>query len=145
YRVYGGQQESGSASVESRGNDGAITFREFHPVGVEEDGYGPPDPLHPGVIYGGKLTRFDEMTGQTQNVGPVPLRVPRDRFDRTAPVLFSPADPRGLCFASQVVWKTQNGGAAWEAISPDLTRERPGTPASLGRLADKDPERDRHR
>src|SRR5439155_13958331 len=134
YRVYGGQQESGSASVASRGNDGAITFREFHPVGVEEYGYVAPDPLHPGVIYGGKLTRFDEATGQTQNVGPVPLRVARDRFDRTAPVIFSPADPRVLFFASQVVWKTGNGGASWEVISPDLTRESPGTPVSLGRL-----------
>jgi photosystem II stability/assembly factor-like uncharacterized protein len=145
YRVYGGQQESGSASVASRGNDGAITFREFHPVGVEEYGYVAPDPLHPGVIYGGKVTRYDEATGQTQNVGPVPLRAPSDRFDRTAPVVFSPADPRILFFASQVVWKTGNGGESWEAISPDLTRENPGTPASLGHLADKDPERGRHR
>ena len=75
----------------------------------------------------------------------MPLRVPRDRFDRTAPVIFSPADPRVLFFASQVVWKTGNGGASWEAISPDLTRESPGTPASLGRLADNDPERGKHR
>ena len=145
YRVYGGQQESGSAGVASRGNDGAITFREFHPVGVEEYGYVAPDPLHPGRIYGGKLTRYDEATGQSQNVGPVPLRLPRDRFDRTAPVIFSPADPRILFFASQVLWKTANGGETWEAISPDLTRESPGTPASLGRLADNDPERGKHR
>jgi photosystem II stability/assembly factor-like uncharacterized protein len=138
YRVYGGQQESGSAAVWSRGNDGAITFREFHPVGVEEYGYVAPDPLHPGVIYGGKLTRYDEATGQIQNVGPVPLRGAKDRFDRTAPVLFSPADPRVLFFASQVLWKTSNGGETWETISPDLTRPDPGTPASLGRLAEKD-------
>jgi photosystem II stability/assembly factor-like uncharacterized protein len=138
YRVYGGQQESGSAGVASRGNDGAITFREFHPVGVEEYGYVAPDPLHPGVIYGGKLTRYDEATGQVQNVGPVPLRGSKDRFDRTAPVVFSPADPRILFFASQVLWKTANGGQMWETVSPDLTREDPGTPASLGHLADKD-------
>ncbi len=138
YRVYGAQQESGSAAVWSRGNDGAITFREFHPVGVEEYGYVAPDPLHPGVIYGGKLTRYDEATGQIQNVGPVPLRGAKDRFDRTAPVLFSPADPRILFFASQVLWKTSNGGETWETISPDLTREDPGSPPSLGHLADKD-------
>ncbi len=138
YRVYGGQQESGSAGVWSRGNDGAITFREFHPVGVEEYGYVAPDPLHPGVIYGGKLTRYDEATGQIQNVGPVPLRGAKDRFDRTAPVLFSPADPHVLFFASQVLWKTADGGETWETISPDLTREDPGTPPSLGHLADKD-------
>jgi hypothetical protein len=34
YRVCGGQQESGSACVSSRGSDGMITFREWHPVGV---------------------------------------------------------------------------------------------------------------
>ncbi len=138
YRVYGGQQESGSASVWSRGNDGAITFREFHPVGVEEYGYVAPDPLHPGVIYGGKLTRYDEATGQVQNVGPVPLRGGKDRFDRTAPVLFSPADPRVLFFASQFLYRTSNGGETWETVSPDLTREDPGKPPSLGHLADKD-------
>src|SRR5581483_1841916 len=32
YWVYGGQQESGSAGVCSRGNDGQITFRDWHPV-----------------------------------------------------------------------------------------------------------------
>ena len=65
--------------------------------------------------------------GQIQNVGPVPLRGAKDRFDRTAPVLFSPADPRVLFFASQVLYKTTNGGETWETISPDLTREDPGT------------------
>jgi hypothetical protein len=39
YRVCGGQQESGSACVQSRSDDGRITFREWHPVGVEEYGY----------------------------------------------------------------------------------------------------------
>ena len=52
YWVYGGQQESGSAGVASRGNDGEITFREFHPVGVIEYGYVAPDPLHPNIVYG---------------------------------------------------------------------------------------------
>ncbi|MBV9438576.1 MAG: glycoside hydrolase, partial [Candidatus Eremiobacteraeota bacterium] len=36
YRVYGGQQESGSAEVLSRGDDGVIGMREWHPVGTEE-------------------------------------------------------------------------------------------------------------
>jgi photosystem II stability/assembly factor-like uncharacterized protein len=51
YWVYGGQQESGSVGIASRGNDGQITFREWHPVGVEEYGYVAPDPLNPN-IYG---------------------------------------------------------------------------------------------
>ncbi len=32
----------------SRGDDGQITFRDWHPVGVEEYGYVAPDPLEPG-------------------------------------------------------------------------------------------------
>ena len=52
YWVYGGQQESGSAGVASRGNDGQITFRDWHPVGADEYGYVAPDPLNPNIIYG---------------------------------------------------------------------------------------------
>src|SRR5438094_27430 len=66
YRVYGGQQESGSAGIVSRGNDGQITFREWRPVGAEEYGYVAPDPLHPDIVYGGKISRFDWSTGQVQ-------------------------------------------------------------------------------
>ena len=35
YRVCAGQQESGSVCIKSRGNDGAITFRDWHPVDAE--------------------------------------------------------------------------------------------------------------
>ena len=71
YRVCGGQQDSGSVCVASRGNDGQITFRDWHPVGVEEYGYAAPDPLDPDLVYGGKVTRYDRRTGQVSNVGPV--------------------------------------------------------------------------
>jgi photosystem II stability/assembly factor-like uncharacterized protein len=133
YWVYGGQQESGSVGIASRSDSGELTFREWHPVGVEEYGYAAPDPLHPGVIFGGKVTRYDEKTGEVQNVGPVPLRSTSTyRFDRTAPIIFSPSDPRVLFFAAQVLFKTIDGGRNWTVISPDLTRESPGVPDNLG-------------
>ena len=132
YNVYGGQQESGSASVASRGNDGQITSREFHPVGVEEYGYVAPDPLNPNIIYGGKITRFDKRTGQVQNIAPESVRSGKYRFLRTAPVLFSPIDPKTLYFAGNVLFKTTNEGNSWEVISPDLTRETWDIPASVG-------------
>ena len=132
YWVYGGQQESGSAGVKSRGDNGAITFRDWRTVGVEEYGYVAPDPLHPNLIYGGKATRFDTTTGEVQNVAPEILRSGKYRFLRTAPILFSPVDPRVLYLAGNVLFKTTNGGVSWEIISPDLSREKPEVPESIG-------------
>jgi len=132
YWVYGGQQESGSAGVKSRGDNGAISFRDWRTVGVEEYGYVAPDPLNPNIIYGGKATRFDATTGQVQNVAPEVLRTGKYRFLRTAPIMFSPVDPHTLYLAGNVLFKTQNGGNSWEIISPDLSREKPEVPNSIG-------------
>ncbi len=135
YRVCGGQQESGSACVQSRGNDGQITFREWRPVGVEEYGYVAPDPLDPNIMYGGKVTRFDYRTGQTQNVAPRPFRDANYRTVRTAPVLFAPTNPRKLYFASNTLWSTIDGGNNWTQLSPDLTRSDSALPRSVGKYA----------
>ena len=132
YWVYGGQQESGSVGTASRGDNGAISFRDWRTVGAEEYGYVAPDPLNPNLIYGGKLTRFDKTTGQVQNIAPEAVRSGKYRFLRTAPVLFSPVDPHVLYYAGNVLFKTTNGGNSWEIISPDLTRERYDVPASIG-------------
>jgi photosystem II stability/assembly factor-like uncharacterized protein len=133
YRVCGGQQESGSACVQSRGDDGRITFREWHPVGVEEYGYVAPDPLDPDIVYGGKVSRYDRRTGEVVQVGPRAPATESYRVVRTQPVLFSPIDPRTLYFASNRLWKTTSGGLrGWTAISPDLTRKAWDVPANVG-------------
>ncbi len=132
YWVYGGQQESGSAAVASRGDYGSISFRDFHPVGAEEYGSIAPDPLDSNIVYGGKLTRFDRRTYEAQNVSPAPVRSDKYRFLRTAPVIFSPVDPHILYFAGQVLFRTTNGGMSWDVISPDLSREAPEVPESIG-------------
>ncbi len=109
-----------------------ITFRDWHPVGVEEYGYVAPDPLDPDIIYGGKVTRYDRRTGQVQDV--TPEAAARRRLSRRAhaPVVFSPVDPHVLFFASNTLWKTTNGGSSWTEISPDLTRKTWAMPASVG-------------
>jgi photosystem II stability/assembly factor-like uncharacterized protein len=136
YNVYSGQQESGSVGIASRGNDGRITFREWHPVAVDEYGYVAPDPLDSNIIYGGRsVTRFDKRTGQVQNVGPNVTRGGTVRTVRTQPVVFSQADPHVLFYASNTLWRTANGGQSWEQISPDLTRKTWEVPASVGKYA----------
>ena len=145
YWVYGGQQESGSAGVASRGNDGQITFRDWHPVGVEEYGYVAPDPLNPNFIYGGKASRYNQTTGDVQQIGPTVLRDGKHRYVRTMPLLFSPVDPHILYLGSNVVFKTANGGQSWQEISPDLTRQTYEMPQSTGIFAAADPEKGKHR
>jgi len=145
YWVYGGQQESGSIGIASRSDFGEITFRDWYPVGVEEYGYVAPDPLDPNIIYGGKATRFNRLTGQTQDVSPVVLRTGKYRFNRTAPLIFSPVDPHTLYLGSNVVFKTMDEGINWQIISPDLTREDPGVPPSFGVFAESDKDKGKHR
>ncbi len=139
YWVCGGQQESGSACVISRSDYGAITVRDWEIVGIEEYGYAAPDPLNPGIIYGGKASRYDERTHQTQDISPGGTRRGRGgnyRFLRTAPIIFSTVDPHVLYLAGNVLFKTTNGGHAWEVISPDLSRTTPEIPASFKVFAD---------
>jgi hypothetical protein len=136
YRVCGGQQDSGSACVASRGDQGQITFRDWSPVGVEEYGYVASDPLDPDIVYGGRVSRFDRRNGQVQQVGP-PKRADY-RVLRTQPLMFFPTDPRTLLFASNTLWKSSNGGTNWAEISPDLTRDAWEPPPSVGVYRERD-------
>jgi len=132
YRVCGGQQDSGSACVASRSDDGRITFHDWHPVGIEEYGYAAPDPLDPDIVFGGKVTRYDRRTGQIQNVAP-PAGF---RALRTQPLQFSPVDPHSLYFATNTLWLTKDAGKNWKQVSPDLSRETWELPPSVDTYKD---------
>ena len=133
YRLYSGQQESGSVGIKSRGDEGEITFRDWKPVAAEEYGYVVADPLDADIIVGGKLTRFDRRTGQAQNILPVPVQTEEFRMLRTEPVVFSPLDPHLLFFAGNTLWQTRDRGDRWERISPDLSRPNYELPATIGK------------
>ncbi|MEO8440235.1 MAG: glycoside hydrolase [Spartobacteria bacterium] len=137
YNLYSGQQESGSVGIASRGPNGAITFRDWHPVGAEEYGYVTASPQDPEIVYGGKLTRYDRRTHQGQDILPKPFRSDEFRLIRTMPVIFSPTDPHTLFFASNTLWQTRSGGRNWQEISPDLTRKTFEVPASVGKYRDR--------
>jgi photosystem II stability/assembly factor-like uncharacterized protein len=133
YRLYSGQQESGSVGITSRGDEGRITLRDWRPVAAEEYGYVVADPLDPDIIIGGKLTRFDRRTGQAQNILPVPVQTEDFRMLRSEPVVFSPLDPHLLFFAGNTLWQTRDRGDHWEKISPDLSRTNYELPVSIGK------------
>jgi len=148
YRVCGGQQESGSVCISTRGNDGEISYREWHPVGAIEYGYVATDPLDADIIYGAgrtEVSRYHWSTGQVQNVTPFPVRDEKIRTVRTQPLMFSPVDPHILYTTANFVFKTTDGGQNWQTISPDLGRAHAGIPANLGKMAEKDAKADLQR
>ena len=92
-----------------------------------------PDPSDPNVIfageYGGILTRYDHRTRQARNVSAWPANPSgitpakqKYRFQWTAPVVFSPHDPKVLYHAAQVLFRTRDGGQTWDTVSGDLSR-----------------------
>ncbi len=154
YRLCSGQQDSGSACVDSRGMDGQITFHDWHPVGIEEYGEAAPDPKNPDLVYGGKVSVYNRLTAQKAAVGPGgggrgaaaagrgaaagPAGTPNEppaRTVRTQPLIWSPKDPSVLFYATAGVWKTSNGGHSWTPISGDLTRQTWDVPANAGKYA----------
>ena len=134
YWVYGGQQESGSVGIASRGQDGQITFRDWHPVGAEEYAYIAPDPLNPDIIYGSKGSKYNRKTGEITDIRP---KIEGLRYLRTMPMLFSEADPHLLLLASNRLLKTRDGGVRWEVISPDLSRETWDVPTPFAAVSDQ--------
>jgi photosystem II stability/assembly factor-like uncharacterized protein len=143
YRVCSGQQDSGSACVDSRSMDGEITFHDWHPVNIQEYGMAAPDPRDPDMVYGSMRTNvslYNRRTGQTTYVGPDlsgrdEQGNPVNRNVRTMPLVWSPANPDVLFYASNVVWKTTDRAHTWTRISPDLTRHTWAVPANAGQYA----------
>ena len=140
YRVCGGQQDSGSACVDSRSMDGEITFHDWHPVDIQEYGIAAPDPKDADKIFGSMRTNvslYDRRTGQLTQVGPDATERGKrfNRNVRTMPINWSPLDPNVLFYTSNAVWKTVNRGHNWTRISPDLTRQSWAVPATAGKYA----------
>jgi photosystem II stability/assembly factor-like uncharacterized protein len=141
YRVCGGQQDAGSACVDSRSPDGMITFHDWHPANIQEYGIAAPDPKDPDLVYGSARTNvslYNRRTSQTALVGPDmgakgPNGESYNRNVRTMPLHWSPVDRKTLYYTSNAVWKTINGGKSWTRISPDLARQTWEVPANTGK------------
>jgi photosystem II stability/assembly factor-like uncharacterized protein len=136
YRVCSGQQDSGSACVDSRSNDGEITFHDWHPVNIQEYGEAAPDPKNADRVYGSARTNvslYDRVTGQTSNVGPDLAGFARNV--RTMPIEWSPTDWKTMFYANAAVFKSADGGKNWARISGDLARPTWDVPATAQKYA----------
>ncbi|MEY5069685.1 MAG: hypothetical protein RLZ47_1547 [Bacteroidota bacterium] len=133
YRILGAQQDNSTIRILSRTYGGAITDKDWEPTAGAESGYVVADPLNPEIVYGGNyggyLSRLDHRTGENRAVSVWPdnpmgsgADVLKYRFQWNFPIFFSPHNPKRLYAAGNVLFKTENEGQSWEAMSPDLTR-----------------------
>jgi photosystem II stability/assembly factor-like uncharacterized protein len=132
YWIYSGQQDSGTVGIASRSDYGAVTNRDWHPVGGDERDYDIPDPVDPDILYdsglGGHVTKWDARTGQIAEISPWPVSsygkrptTVRYHYLWVTPLVASRMGPASLYLGAQVLFRTQDGGRHWATISGDLT------------------------
>ena len=130
YHLYGAQQDSGAAMIVSRSDHRGIEARDWRALNAGgEAGYLAPDPGHPQIVFGEKVSREDLRSNQTRAVSPTAGRPGPWHDEWTLPLVFGPHET--LYFANQDVFRTRNGGDSWETISGDLSRTHTGVVYAL--------------
>ena len=129
YNIYGGTQDNNTQGGPSRtDNVHGIRTADWQVV-LGGDGHQPAtEPGNPDILYAqwqrGNLTRVDLKTGESVYIKPQPAAGdPPERYNWDSPILVSPHNPTTLFFGSQRVWRSDDRGDSWTAISPDLTRD----------------------
>ncbi|WP_084407243.1 VPS10 domain-containing protein [Aestuariibacter salexigens] len=128
YNVYGGTQDNNTQGGPSRtDNVNGITNADWQVV-LFGDGHQPAtEPGNPDIVYAnwqqGNMVRYDRTTGEIVYIRPQPGEgEPPERYNWDAPILVSPHSPTRLYFASHRVFRSDNRGDTWTAISGDLTK-----------------------
>ncbi len=134
FHVAGTQQDIGTAQGPSRSlTSRGIRTAEWYSVGGGEAGHVVSDPSDPNIVYAGEylgyISRYDYRTKQAYNISAYPengsghgVEDLKYRFQWTAPIAISPHNPKVVYHGANVLFRTEDGGRTWKAISPDLTR-----------------------
>jgi photosystem II stability/assembly factor-like uncharacterized protein len=128
YSVYGGTQDNFSLGGPARTTDAQGIVNADWYVTQGGDGFrSVPDPKDSNTIYAesqnGGLVRFDKRTGEILDIQPQPTGSMEPlRLNWDSPLIVSPHDSNRVYFAAQYLFRSDDRGNAWKAISPDLTR-----------------------
>jgi photosystem II stability/assembly factor-like uncharacterized protein len=129
YHVYGGTQDNGSNAGPSRTDDesGIRNADWWKTLGADghDQATEPGSTIHYGEYQQGVLFRVDRTTGEPVFIQPQAGEGEDfERFNWDAPIEVSFHDPARIYHASQRVWRSDDRGDSWTAISGDLTRDQ---------------------
>jgi photosystem II stability/assembly factor-like uncharacterized protein len=130
YNIYGGTQDNGSHGGPSRtAFQHGIRNADWYFI-LGGDGHQPAtEPGNPDIVYAesqqGVMYRTDRSTGEVVYIQPqAGSGEPFERFNWDTPILVSPHNPARIYTGSYRVWRSENRGDSWTAISGDLTRNQ---------------------
>jgi photosystem II stability/assembly factor-like uncharacterized protein len=128
YNVYGGTQDNATQGGPSRTNNVHGIRNSDWFITVFGDGFDPVvDPTNPNIIYSqwqyGGLVRYDRKSGERIDIKPQEEKGgPPLRWNWDSALIVSPHSPTRLYYGSQILFRSDDRGENWKAISPDLTR-----------------------
>jgi photosystem II stability/assembly factor-like uncharacterized protein len=128
YYVYGGTQDNNSLGGPSQTTSNAGIANEDWFVTVGGDGYETvADPTNPDILYSlwqyGGLVRHDHKSGEIVDIKPrEKAGEAAYRWNWDSPLMVSPHSPTRLYFAANILFRSDDRGDTWEAVSGDLSR-----------------------
>ncbi len=128
YYVYGGTQDNNSMGGPHRTLNSSGIANEDWFVTVGGDGYETVvDPTDPNIVYSqwqyGGLVRYDRASGEIMDIQPQEEPgEPAHRWNWDSPLIISPHSPSRLYYACQRLYRSDDRGESWTAVSGDLSR-----------------------
>ena len=86
------------------------------------------DPTDANVVYAqaqyGNLGRFDRITGERLQITPMPGADEKNyNWNWSAPLIISPHNPQRLYYGAERLFRSDDRGESWTAVSGDLSRD----------------------
>ncbi len=138
YWIYGGTQDNGTWGIPSR-SDEKVGILNSDVINVAYgDGFqAAADPTDPRLVYAnsqsGRAYVVDLETREERGITPVSADAKEHyRFNWNTPILLSPDDPHVYFYGGNELFRTDDHGTTWRAISPDLTRHQDWRKLDMG-------------